>query len=127
MENSKYETGNAVRTEVLGDAYVAREAAQRNEFTAPFQELITETVWGTLWARPDLDRRTRGLLDVAILGALGKTNGLAVHIEAALRIGCTRAEIREALLHVAVFAGVAAGAEAFRVANSTLDASAPAK
>ncbi len=120
MSSSRYEDGKVVRAEVLGPEYVAKELEQSDDFIGPFQELVTEVVWGTIWNRPELDRKTRSLLDLAILGALGKTHGLGVHIQAALRNGCTRVEIREVLLQVAAYAGISTGAEAFRVARAVL-------
>lgn len=113
--------GEAIRTELLGQDFVARERAARTPFDAPFQEMVTEFLWGRLWSRDGLDRKTRALLDVAILGALGgRGHGVSVHVEAALRAGCTEREIQETLLHVSVLAGVSAGADAFKAAKATV-------
>ena len=110
----------------MGAGFVGRQSAERDEFTAPFTEFVTEYVWGNLWARPQLDRKTRAMLDLAILGAMGRARGLALHVEAALNTGCTPAEIAEVLLQVAVYAGVSAGADAFSAAKPVIAAHAAA-
>src|SRR5262245_8645991 len=97
-----------VRREVLGDAHVTRTTAAQTAFDTPFQQLITDVVWGRLWAGPELDRRTRSLVTIGILAALGRGEELALHLEASQRTGVATNEIREALLHVAVYAGVPA-------------------
>jgi 4-carboxymuconolactone decarboxylase len=108
--------GMAVRREVLGDEHVDRAVAGTTDFTADFQDLITRYAWGELWARPGLDRRTRSCITLGILAALRAEGELALHIRAALRNGLTPAEIKEVLLHVAVYAGVPAANAAFTVA-----------
>src|SRR3954468_19330921 len=106
VENeSRYEAGMRVRREVLGDTHVDRSMARQTEFDAPFQQFITEVAWGSLWARPDLDRRTRSLITIALLAAFGRTEELRLHLNASRNTGATPREIREALLHVAVYAG----------------------
>lgn len=116
----RYETGMRVRREVLGDAHVDRAAATATPFDAPFQRFITETAWGTLWAGDGIDRRTRSLVTIAILAALGRHEELALHLRASANTGATPEEIREALLHVAVYAGVPAANAAFALAKQTL-------
>lgn len=116
----RYETGMRVRREVLGDAHVDRAAAAATPFDAPFQRFITETAWGTLWAGDGIDRRTRSLVTIAILAALGRHEELALHLRASANTGATPEEIREALLHVAVYAGVPAANAAFALAKQTL-------
>ena len=118
--DTRFESGMRVRRSVLGDAHVDRVLANQSEFDAPFQRFITEMAWGSLWARPDLDRRTRSLVTVAILAALGRREELEVHLRATRNTGATPAEIREALLHVAVYAGVPAANSAMTIAKSTL-------
>ena len=120
MDESRYDVGMRVRREVLGDAHVDRAQARQTSLDADFQRLITEMAWGTLWARPDLDRRTRSLITIAILAALGRADELALHVRATANTGVTRSEIAEALLHVAIYAGVPAANSAFAIAKATL-------
>jgi 4-carboxymuconolactone decarboxylase len=107
---------------VLGDAHVDRAKAATTAFDAPFQEFITETAWGTLWAGAGLDRRTRSLVTIALLAALGHDEELALHVRACRNTGATSDEIREALLHVAVYAGVPAANSAMALAGRILAA-----
>jgi 4-carboxymuconolactone decarboxylase len=106
-----------VRRAVLGDAHVDRAEAGTTAFDAPFQQLIVETAWGSLWSRPDLDRRTRSLVTIAILASLGRHEELALHIRACANTGATPEEIREALMHVAVYAGIPAANSAMSLAK----------
>ena len=119
MDDTRYETGMRVRKEVLGEAHVERAAANTTPFDAPFQQFIAETAWGTLWAGEGIDRRTRSLITIAILAALGRSEELALHLRAIANTGATPEEVREALLHVAVYAGVPAANTAFAVAKAT--------
>ena len=112
------DTGLDIRRAVLGDGYVDRALARRDDFTAPFQDFITRYAWGEVWSRPGLDRRTRSFVTVALLTALRSHDELAVHIRAALRNGVTPDELREVLLHTAVYAGVPAANSAFAVAQA---------
>ena len=109
-----------VRREVLGDAHVDRTVAATTETDADFQRFITEVAWGTLWSRDGLDRRTRSLVTIAILGALGHDE-IDLHLRAARRTGATLEEIREAILHVAVYAGVPAANRAMKRAKKIYD------
>lgn len=120
MDESRYDAGMRVRREVLGDAHVDRALARQTSFDASFQQFITETAWGSLWARPDLDRRTRSLITIAILAALGRTEELTLHLRATANTGATPAEVAEALMHVAVYGGVPAANSAFAIAKATL-------
>jgi 4-carboxymuconolactone decarboxylase len=120
MDESRFDVGMRVRREVLGDQHVDQAQAHQTSFDADFQRFITETAWGTLWARPDLDRRTRSIVTIAILAALGRADELALHIRASRNTGATPNEIAEALLHVAVYAGVPAANSAFAVAKAVL-------
>jgi 4-carboxymuconolactone decarboxylase len=120
MDESRYDVGIRVRREVLGDAHVDRAQARQTSFDAEFQRLITEMAWGSLWARPDLDRRTRSLITIAVLAALGRADELALHIRATANTGATPGDIAEALLHVAIYAGVPAANSAFAIAKATL-------
>jgi 4-carboxymuconolactone decarboxylase len=120
MSDDRYEQGMRVRREVLGDAHVDRAEAKKTEFDAPFQRFITETAWGTLWAGDALDRPTRSLITIAILAALGRHEELALHLRASANTGATPEQIREALLHVAIYAGVPAANSAIALAKSIL-------
>ena len=124
-EESRYETGTRVRREVLGDAHVDRATAAATAFDAPFQRFITETAWGTLWAGDTLDRRTRSLVTIALLAALGRREELELHLRATRNTGATPEEIREALLHVAVYAGVPAANSAIALARTIFADEAP--
>jgi 4-carboxymuconolactone decarboxylase len=122
MDESRYDVGMRVRREVLGDAHVDRAQARQTSLDADFQRLITEMAWGTLWARPDLDRRTRSLITIGILAALGRADELALHIRATANTGATPSEVAEALLHVAIYAGVPVANSAFAIAKATFGA-----
>ena len=119
--NDQYEQGMKVRREVLGDEHVDRAIERTTPFTADFQNLITRYAWGEIWARPGLDRRTRSCITLAILVALGREEELAMHVRAALRVGLTPEEIKEVLLHSAIYCGVPAANGAFAVAQRVLD------
>ncbi|HEY0359090.1 MAG TPA: 4-carboxymuconolactone decarboxylase [Mycobacteriales bacterium] len=112
--------GMEVRRAVLGDAHVDRAVASTTEFTAPFQDFITRYAWGDVWTRPGLDRRTRSIVTLTVLTALGHENELAMHVRAAVRNGLSADEIGEVLLHTAVYAGVPAANTAFAVAQRVL-------
>lgn len=109
--------GLAVRTEVLGAAHVERARARSTPFDADFQAYITRNVWGEIWGRPGLDRRTRSLLTIAILAALGREEELKLHLRAIVNTGVTRDEVKEVLLQVGAYAGVPAANSAFRLAR----------
>jgi len=113
--------GMAVRRQVLGDEHVDRAVEGTTEFTADFQDLITRYAWGEIWTRPGLDLRTRSCLTLTALVALGREEELAMHVRAALRIGVTPDEIKEVLLHSAIYCGVPAANGAFAVAQKVLD------
>ena len=118
--DSRYDAGMKVRKEVLGAEHVARASAQQTALDADFQRFITETAWGAVWARPDLDRRTRSLVTIAILAALGREE-LALHLRASKNVGVDPKEIAEVLLHVAIYAGIPAANAAFAAAKSILE------
>ena len=120
MTESRFDVGMKVRKEVLGNEYVERALARSTEFDADFQHYITESAWGSVWARPDLDRRTRSLVTIAILAASGREE-LAVHLRASRNIGVDPHEIAEVLLHVAVYAGIPAANAAFSMAKKEFD------
>lgn len=117
---SDYDKGLQIRREVVGDEYVDAVLARQDEFTGPFQDFITRYAWADVWGRPGLDRRMRSCLTVALLAALGRDRELAIHIRGALRNGVTPDELREVLIHTAVYAGVPAANSAFAVAQDLL-------
>jgi 3-oxoadipate enol-lactonase/4-carboxymuconolactone decarboxylase len=110
----------AVRREVLGDAHVDRAVAATTDFTAEFQDFITQYAWGTIWTRPGLDRRSRSLIALTALVARGHHEELAMHVRAARRNGVTNDEIKELLLQTAIYCGVPDANTAFRIANQVL-------
>jgi 4-carboxymuconolactone decarboxylase len=119
-DDDRHADGMAVRRAVLGDAHVDRAVANTTEFTAPFQDFITRYAWGDVWTRDGLDRRTRSVVTLAVLTALGHENELAMHVRAAVRNGLSADEIGEVLLHTAIYAGVPAANTAFAVAQRVL-------
>ena len=116
----RHAAGMVVRREVLSDEHVDRAEMRKTPFTTDFQDLITRYAWGDVWSRPGLDRRTRSLLTLALLTALGHEKELAMHVRAAITNGVTPAEVSEVLLHAAVYAGVPAANSAFAVAQTVL-------
>ena len=116
-----YEQGMAVRREVLGDAYVDRSLQGGTEFRKPMQDLVTEFCWGAVWGREGLDRKTRSLVNIGMLTALNRSTELAAHIRGAVNNGASREEIQEVLLQTAVYCGMPAGLESFRVAEKVFD------
>ncbi len=121
MTESRYDIGVKTRKEVLGSEHVERSQARTTEFDAYFQQFLTDTAWGSVWSRPDLDRRTRSLVTVAILAALGRDE-LTLHMNAAInQLGIDPHEIAEVLLHVGVYAGIPAANSAFAVAKKILE------
>ena len=117
---SDREQGMKTRREVLGDAHVDRAIENTTPFTEPFQDFITRYAWGEIWSRPGLDRRTRSFITLTALVALGRFEELELHLGAALRNGLTHDEIKETLLHAAVYCGVPAANSAFAVAQRVL-------
>lgn len=117
----QFEAGLAVRRAVLGDAYVDRSLASIDDFTRDLQELVTEYCWGRVWTREELPRQTRSILNLAMMTALNRPHELAIHVRGALNNGVTRIEIREVLLQAAIYCGVPAALDAFRVARSVFD------
>jgi len=116
-DDNKFEQGMKVRRAVLGNDHVNRSQAQSTSFDADFQRFITETAWGSVWTRQGLDRRTRHLVTLAMLAALGKEHELALHIRATKNTGVTPDELKEVFMQVAAYAGVPAANTAFSVAK----------
>jgi len=117
MNRELYEKGQKIRREVLGDAYVDAAAKSTTDFNRPFQELIAEYVWGTLWSRPGLDRRTRALINLGVLTALGRTEEIKIYLRAAPNVGVSEEDVREVLMQTAVYCGIPAALDSFRVAQ----------
>lgn len=120
MNKELWDKGLAVRKEVLGNEYVERNLKAADDFNMPMQELVTESCWGWLWARPNLPRKIRSIVNLAMLSALNRPHEFKVHVRGALVNGVTREEIREILLQVAVYCGMPAGVEAFRLAREAM-------
>jgi 4-carboxymuconolactone decarboxylase len=116
-DDKKFRRGMKVRRAVLGDAHVDSAEANKTPFDADFQRFITETAWGSVWTRTELDRRTRHLITLALLAALGKEHELALHIRATQNTGVTQEELKEVFMQVAIYAGIPAANTAFSVAK----------
>jgi 4-carboxymuconolactone decarboxylase len=116
-ERERYEKGLSVRRAVLGDAHVDRSLQSRNEFNEEFQDLLTRYAWGEIWTRPGLPRKTRSLLTIAMIVALNRPDEFRLHVRAAFNNGVTRDEIKEVLLHAAIYCGVPAANSAFHAAQ----------
>jgi 4-carboxymuconolactone decarboxylase len=119
-ERERHAKGMEIRRQVLGDAHVEGARAATTELTADFQDLITRYAWGEIWARPGLPRRTRSLVTIAMLVALNRPEELRLHLRAAAACGVTRDDLRELLLHAAVYCGVPAAHAAFHLAEAEL-------
>ena len=117
----RYEIGLKIRKEVLGEEYVERALAGADDFNREFQELVTEYCWGGAWGRGVLSRQQRSLNNLCMLSALNRPHEFKSHVRGALRNGCSLDEIRETLLQVAIYCGIPAGVEAFRLAREVLD------
>ncbi|MEZ5801622.1 MAG: 4-carboxymuconolactone decarboxylase [Nitratireductor sp.] len=111
--------GMKIRRKVLGDAHVDRAEAAKTGFDAPFQAMITDAAWGHVWARPHFTLRERSIVTIALLAALGHDNEVAMHVRATANTGATREDICEALLHVAIYAGVPAANHAIAIVKKT--------
>ena len=115
-----FERGLALRREVLGPDYVDKSLANANDFTMAFQQITTEWCWGYAWTRPTLDRKTRSLMNLAMLTALNRGPEVKLHVRGAINNGVTVEEIKEALLHATVYCGIPAGLDSFKAANEVL-------
>lgn len=120
--DAEYDKGLATRKQVMGEDFVANAFANATEFTLPMQHYITRNAWGDVWQREGLDRKTRSLVTVAMLTALGKQHELKGHVRGALNNGATVTEIQEVLLHASIYCGVPAAVDAFRSAAEVVDA-----
>jgi 4-carboxymuconolactone decarboxylase len=120
MGKEVFDKGLAIRREVLGADYVDNAIKSADDFNRPLQEFVTEYCWGAVWGRPGLSKKTRSMLNLAMLTALNRPHELKLHVRGALKNGVTREEISEILLHAAVYAGVPAAVDAFRSAREAL-------
>ena len=119
--SERHDKGMRIRRKVLGDAHVDRAEAQKTEFDAAFQAMITEGAWGTVWARDTIPLRERSMLTIALLAATGNFAEIPMHIRATANTGATREDVMEALLHVAVYAGVPKANHAIKLAKETFE------
>lgn len=120
MSDARIEAGLEVRRAVLGEDHVTRTRGGLTDFDQEFDDMITEWAWGSVWTRPGLDRKTRSLLNIALLSALDRQRELGLHVQGALRNGCTEDEIKEVLLHCTAYLGVPAGIAAVATAKAAL-------
>lgn len=116
-----FERGMKTRRAILGHEHVDAAERAKSPLTEPFQRLLTETAWGSVWARPELDRRTRSLVTIALLAALNRQDELALHLRASRETGATPEEVAEVLLHVAIYAGIPAANNAFELLGREFD------
>jgi 4-carboxymuconolactone decarboxylase len=121
VDKALFDKGLAVRREVLGAEYVDKSIAAATEFTRPLQEFVTEHCWGTVWTRPGLPRKTRSMLNLAMLTALNRPHEIKLHVRGALNNGISREEIAEIFLQAGVYCGVPAAVDAFRNAKEVFD------
>ena len=121
MSKEVFERGLAIRKQVLGAEFVERSFASADDFNRPMQELVTEYCWGAVWGREALSHKTRSLLNLAMISALNRPHELKMHVKGALRNGVSRDEIREVFMQVAIYCGVPAGVDSFRIAREAFD------
>lgn len=121
MNQDTYDKGREIRAAVLGEAYVTKAMANADDFSGPLQDLVTEYCWGAVWGRGGLPLKTRSMLNLAMLAVLNRPNELKTHVKGALTNGVTREEIREILLQVAIYGGVPAAVDSFRIARAAFD------
>jgi 4-carboxymuconolactone decarboxylase len=121
MDKDTFERGLEIRKSVLGKEFVENAIATADDFNRPMQELVTEYCWGAVWGREQLDKKTRSLLNLAMISALNRPHELKMHVRGALRNGVSKEEIREVFLQVAIYCGVPAGVDSFRTAREVFD------
>lgn len=119
--SERYKQGMATRRAVLGNSHVDRAEAGSTDFDKPFQDLITEAAWGHVWSRPGLTKRERSIVTIALLAALGQDDEVAMHVRATVNTGASRDDVCEALLHVAIYAGVPAANHAIKIAKQVFE------
>jgi 4-carboxymuconolactone decarboxylase len=120
MEKAMFDKGLKIRRSVLGDEFVDKSLASADEFNMPMQELATTYCWGECWGREGLDKKTRSIINLAMISALNRPHELKIHVKGAIRNGVTKEELREVLFQVAIYAGVPAGVDSFRIAKEAL-------
>src|SRR5580704_10295186 len=120
MNKELFEKGLAIRKSVLGAEYVEKSIAAADDFNRPMQELTTEYCWGWCWGRDGLDKKTRSIINLAMISALNRPHELKMHVKGAVANGLTKEEIREVLLQVAIYCGIPAGVDSFRIAKEAL-------
>lgn len=120
MSNDKFEKGLAIRKQVLGEAYVNHSINNADDFNLPLQELVTEYCWGAVWGREALSKPERSLINLAMISALNRPHELKLHVKGALRNGLSKTQIREVLLQVAIYCGVPAAVDSFRIAKEAI-------
>jgi 4-carboxymuconolactone decarboxylase len=120
MNDELFNKGLEIRKSVLGKEYVEKSIASADEFNMPLQQLVTEYCWGAVWGREELPKKTRSMLNLAMLSVLNRPHELKIHVQGALRNGLTKTEIREVLLQVAIYGGVPAAVDSFRVAREAI-------
>ena len=121
MDKETYERGLEIRKSVLGKEFVEKSIASADDFNRPLQELVTEYCWGAVWGREGLNKKTRSIINLAMISALNRPHELKMHVKGALRNGLTKDEIREVLLQVGIYCGVPAAVDSFRVAREALN------
>jgi 4-carboxymuconolactone decarboxylase len=121
MTNPTFDKGLEIRKSVLGKEFVEKSINGADDFNRPMQELVTEYCWGAVWGRDTLDKKTRSMLNLAMLSALNRPHELKMHVKGALRNGVDKDEIREIFLQVAIYAGVPAGVDSFRIAREAFE------
>jgi 4-carboxymuconolactone decarboxylase len=121
MDKERYEKGLAVRRQVLGTEYVERALKNVGDFDRQFQNLVTEAAWGECWGDPTLERKERSILNLGMLAALGRMHEFELHFRGALKNGLTQEQLRAVLIQIAVYCGIPAGVECFRVAKKVLE------
>ena len=120
MDRQRYDVGLQKRKEVLGEEYVERALQGADDFNREFQELVTEYCWGTCWGSETLSKKTRSILNLGMLAALGRSHEFELHLRGALNNGCTRDELKDTLTQIAIYCGIPAGVESFRIARKVL-------
>jgi 4-carboxymuconolactone decarboxylase len=120
MNDDLYERGLAIRKSVIGAEFVDKALASADDFTQPLQRLVTEYCWGAVWGREELPKKTRSMLNIAMLAVLNRPHELRLHVQGALRNGVTKDEIREILLHVGIYAGIPCSVDSFRIAREAI-------
>ncbi|WP_374367226.1 carboxymuconolactone decarboxylase family protein [Dongia sp.] len=121
MSKEVFDRGLKIRKSVLGAEFVEKSFAAADSFNLPMQELVTEYCWGAVWGREELSHKTRSMLNLAMISALNRPHELKMHVKGALKNGVTRDEIREVFMQVAIYCGVPAGVDSFRIAREAFD------